>query len=140
MTIILGTSGFLLTFNILFLVIAILLTLLLMMAEQLSEKLRCRDALALYNELNLNQRNSLAWYVSNAMNTFNPPTYQLILLESFYHSGRTLHTELAKLKVVAEREKRAAIATEIQKQLEEWEVIIHHVRNRIDEITPKHRL
>jgi len=120
-------------------VFATLLTLLLIIAEQLGEKMRCRDTWALYDELILNQRNSLAWYVSNAMNVFNPPTYQLLLLESFYDSGRTLHTELAKLKTVAEGEVRKAAATEIQKQLEEWEVIIHQVRNRIDEITPKHR-
>lgn len=139
MTIILGTSGLLLTFNILFLVFAVVLAVLLIIAKQLGEKLRCRDASALYNELILNQRDSLAWYVSNAMSTFNPPAYQLMLLESFYHSGRTLHTELAKLHAVAEGEARATIAAEIKKQLEEWEVIIHQVRNRIDEITPKHR-
>jgi len=137
--IILGISSYFLSYNILLLVYTSLLTLSLIIAEQLGEKLRCRDTWALYSELILNQRNSLAWYVSNAMNVFNPPTYQLLLLESFYYSGRTLHTELAKLKRVAEEEARKATATEIQRQLEEWEVIIHQVQNRIDEITPKHR-
>jgi hypothetical protein len=78
-------------------------------------------------------------YVSNAMHSFNPPAYQLILVESLYEKGLTLLTELAKLKMIAEREARREIATDLQMQLEEWEVIIHQLQSRIDELAPKHR-
>jgi hypothetical protein len=135
-----GITSVLLGSNILLLFFAAILTVLLIITLRLGEKLRCRDAWAPYNELILNQRNILAWYVSNAMHGFNPPAYQLILVESLYEKGRTLHTELAKLKMIAEEEARKEIATEIQMQLDEWEVIILQLQNRIDELAPKHRL
>jgi hypothetical protein len=135
-----GITSVLLGFDILLLLFAAILTILLIMTLRLGQKLRCRDVWALYNELILNQRNSLAWYVGNAMHGFNPPAYQLILVESLYEKGRTLHTELAKLKMIAEEEARKEIATEIQMQLDEWEVIILQLQSRIDELAPKHRL
>jgi hypothetical protein len=126
--------------SLLVVVSAAILMVLLMIATQLGARMKCRDVWALYNELVLSQRNSLVWYVSNAMHGFNPPSYQLVLAESFYDEGRTLHTELAKLVAIAEEEARTDIVTEIQNQLEEWEVVLNQLRNRIDELDVKHRL
>lgn len=126
--------------SLLVVVSAAVLMILLIIATQLGARMKCRDVWALYDESVLSQRNSLVWYVSNAMHGFNPISYQLVLAETFYDEGRTLHTELAKLAAIAEEEARTDIAAEIQNQLEEWEVVLNQLRNRIDELDVKHRL
>jgi uncharacterized membrane protein len=118
---------------------AILLALLLIIF-QIGMQMRCRDTWALYNEAVLSQRNSLVWYVSNAMHSLNPSSYQLLITESFYDKGKTLHTELAKLLSTTREESRKDLAKEIQNQLDEWETILNQLRTRIDQLDTSHRL
>jgi hypothetical protein len=113
---------------------------LLLILFQLGMQMRCQDTWILYNEAVLSQRNSLVWYVSNAMNSLNPPSYQLLLTESFYDKGKTLHTELAKLISTARDESRTDLAKEIQNQMDEWETILNQLRNRIDQLDTRHKL
>lgn len=113
---------------------------LLLVLFQLGMQMRCRDPWILYNEVVLSQRNSLVWYVSNAMHSFNPPSYQLLLTESLYDKGKTLHTELARLISTARDESRTDLAKEIQNQMDEWEIILNQLRNRIDQLDTTHKL
>jgi hypothetical protein len=113
---------------------------LLLILFQLDMQMRCRNTWNLYNEAVLSQRNSLVWYVSNAMHSFSPPSYQLLLTESFYDKGKTLHTELARLMSVAGDESRTDLVKEIQNQMDEWEIILNQLRNRIDQLDTTHKL
>ena len=96
--------------------------------------MECKDEGILYNNLQLAQRDSLVWYVSNAMHGFRPPSYQLMLVESFYDKGKTIHTELAKLRDTAEKDDNSDFVKNIQSQLDEWEIILSQLRNRLDDL------
>ncbi len=112
----------------------IFLMLLTLTAFYIGNKIECMDRGILYNNLVLSQRDSLVWYVSNAIHGFKTPSYQLILVESFYDKGKTIHTELAKLKNAADEEARINLVKVIQTQLDEWEMILNQLRSRIDEL------
>ena len=98
------------------------------------DRMECKDEGILYNNLQLAQRDSLVWYVSNAMHGFRPPSYQLMLVESFYDKGKTIHTELAKLRDTAEKDDNSDFVKNIQSQLDEWEIILSQLRNRLDDL------
>jgi hypothetical protein len=129
-----------LTPNLPVFIVAAILMILLLGEFSLGMQMRCRDTWILYNDLVVSQRNSLAQYVSSAMHSFNPPSYQLLLTESFYDQGKTLLTELARLLSTAREESRGEIAEDIQKQMIEWETILNQLRDRIDQLDTLHKL
>lgn len=118
----------------------IILLAFLLVTFRLGMRMRCQDVWMLYHDSVVSQRNSLVWYVSNAMHAFNPPFYQLMLTESFYDKGKTLHTELAKLESIAREESRTELISEIQGHLEQWETILNQLRNRIDQLDATQKL
>lgn len=112
----------------------ITLMLITIIAFYFGKRIECKDSGMLFNNLVLSQRDSLAWYVSNAMHGFRLPSYQLVLVESFYDKGKTIHTELAKLRDDVDKNARTNLVNIIQTQLNEWEIILNQLRDRIDEL------
>ena len=126
--------------NLLVIFSMISMMVILVSAFYLGKGMECRDVWINFYDIIKSQRDSLVWYVNNAFHGFKPPSYQLVIVESFYDKAKTIITELAKLKMDAERESRVSIINEIQNELQEWESIINQTRNRIDELDTIHRL
>jgi hypothetical protein len=97
-------------------------------------KMKCKDTWALLNESIQDQRDNLIWYLSNGMHEFKTPGYQLMLAESFFDKGKTVHTQLARLLVKAREESREKAVSQISDQLEEWEVLLNQLQDRIDQL------
>ena len=112
----------------------ITLMLIMVIAFYFGNQLKSKDKGVLFNNLVLLQRDSLAWYVSNAMHGFRVPSYQLMLVESFYNKAKIFYTELAKLRDGIEKDTRTNLVNIIQTQLNEWEIILNQLRDRIDEL------
>ncbi|MFW9792910.1 MAG: hypothetical protein ACFFEE_01305 [Candidatus Thorarchaeota archaeon] len=125
--------GFFVAFPALLLLALVLFILQLLVFDQ-GLKLKCRDTWALLNETIQVQRDSLIWYMRDGMHGFKPPEFQLILAESFFEEGKTIHTQLAALLVKAREESREKMVSEISNQLEEWEIILNQVQDRINHL------
>ncbi|MBN2229379.1 MAG: hypothetical protein JW779_07265 [Candidatus Thorarchaeota archaeon] len=108
------------------------LIVLIVFVRIIGKRMKCRDVWILLHDSVMAQRSNLIWYVLNEAHGFAPPDYQLMVLESFFDKSKTLHTELAKLKQIAEEEMNERFVTEIQKQLEEWESILNQMQQRIN--------
>ncbi|MFW9835585.1 MAG: hypothetical protein ACFFEK_16400 [Candidatus Thorarchaeota archaeon] len=116
------------------LLLALILFILQLLVFDQGLKMRCRDTWALLNESIQAQRDNLIWYMSNGMHEFKTPGYQLILAESFFDKGKTIHTQLAKLIVKAREESREKAISEISDQLEEWEILLNQLQDRINQL------
>ena len=116
------------------LLLALVLFILQLLVFDQGLKMKCRDTWALLNESIQAQRDNLIWYMSNGMHEFKTPGYQLMLAESFFDKGKTIHTQLAKLLVKAREESREKAISEISDQLEEWEVLLNQLQDRINQL------
>ena len=113
---------------------AFLLAMLLFSTFDTVSEMKCKDPLALFNESLLSQRDSLVWYVCNAMHEFKSPAYYEIIIASFYDECKSLITDLARIKQIAEDKSRTDLIDNIQGQLEEFEIILKQLEERIKHI------
>jgi hypothetical protein len=116
-----------------------LLMILLISTFDMVAQMKCHDPMVLYQKSVAAQREILAWYVNNAMHEFKSPAYYEIVVAALYDKGKTFITDLAMLLEIAENESRKVLAKEIQNQIEEWELIVQHLRERINHLQSMRR-
>lgn len=119
--------------------VAFLLMILLLSTFDMVAQMKCHDPVALYQKSVTAQREILAWYVNNAMHEFKSPAFYEIVVAALYDKGKTFITELAMLLQIAENESRKELARDIQNQIEEWELIVQHLRERINHLQSMRR-
>ena len=119
--------------------VAFLLMILLLSTFDMVAQMKCHEPVALYQKSVTAQREILAWYVNNAMHEFKSPAFYEIVVAALYDKGKTFITELAMLLQIAENESRKELARDIQNQIEEWELIVQHLRERINHLQSMRR-